>query len=62
MKTAFIFDTNFILQNSKLNEVVDNLKEDYNVYVTQVSIDERIAQQCRELKSKYEEVERCKTQ
>ena len=62
MKTAFIFDTNFILQNSKLNEVVDNLKEDYNVYVTQVSIDERIAQQCRELKSKYEEVERCKSQ
>ena len=31
MKTAFIFDTNFILQNSKLNEVVDNLKEDYNI-------------------------------
>lgn len=51
MKTAFIFDTNFILQNSKLSEVVDNLKEDYNVYVTQVSVDERIAQQCRELKS-----------
>lgn len=62
MKTAFIFDTNFILQNGKLNEVVDNLKADYNVYVTQVSIGERIAQQCRELKLKYEDAERCKNQ
>jgi len=59
-KKAFVFDTNFIIQNKKLDEVVENLSEDYSVYATQVSIDERIAQQCRELKKQYDDVERCK--
>lgn len=58
-KKAFIFDTNFIIQNQQLDEVIDNLDESYSVYVTQVSIDERIAQICRELKKQYAEVERC---
>lgn len=58
-KKAFIFDTNFIIQNQQLDEVIDNLDESYSVYVTQVSIDERIAQNCRELKKQYAEVERC---
>ena len=55
-KKAFVFDTNFIIQNKKLDEVYDSLKEKYNVYVTQVSIDERSAQQCREARKKYEEI------
>ena len=59
-KKAFIFDTNFIIQNQNLDEALDKLKEGHVVYVTQVSIDERIAQQCRELKAKFEEAERCK--
>ncbi len=50
---AFIFDTNFIIQNKNLNIVVSKLKDDFLVYVTQVSIEERIAQTCRELKDKY---------
>ena len=58
-KKAFIFDTNFIIQNKHLNKVVENLEEEYNVYVTQVSIKERIAQKCREIKEKYDEVEHC---
>lgn len=58
-KKAFIFDTNFIIQNKHLDKVVENLKDEYNIYVTQVSIDERIAQRCREIKEKYDEVERC---
>lgn len=52
-KKAFIFDTNFIIQNQQLDEVIDNLDESYSVYVTQVSIDERIAQNCRELKKQF---------
>ncbi len=45
-KKAFVFDTNFIIQNQKLDEVMENLSKEFVVYVTQVSIDERIAQQC----------------
>ena len=55
-----MFDTNFIIQNSKLDEVVKNLKENYTVYVTQVSIDERISQQCRNLKAEFDEIENLK--
>lgn len=55
-KKAFVFDTNFIIQTPELNEVIDNLKAGFTVYVTQVSIDERIGQQCRELKKKYDDI------
>lgn len=58
-KKAFIFDTNFIIHNKRLDRVVENLKDEYNIYVTQVSIDERIAQKCREIKENYDEVEHC---
>lgn len=59
-KKAFVFDTNFIIENIKnLDEVVNNLSADFNVYVTQVSIDERIAQNCRESKDKFDKVEEC---
>lgn len=57
-KKAFVFDTNFIIQTRSLDEVIENLSDSFNVYVTQVSIDERIAQQCRELKTRFAEVER----
>lgn len=58
-KKAFVFDTNFIIQNKNLKEVVENLEDDYKIYVTQVSINERIAQKCREVKQKYDVVEKC---
>lgn len=60
-KKAFVFDTNFIIQNPKLDEVIEKLKDEYSVYVSQVSIDERIAQQCRELKEKFDEIEQCRS-
>lgn len=47
-KKAFIFDTNFIIQNQKLDEVVKQLSDQFTVYVTQMSIDERIAQRYRD--------------
>lgn len=55
-KRAFIFDTNFIIENLNLKEVVTNLSEEFTVYVTQVSIDERISQKYLELKNKYEKL------
>ena len=33
-KKAFVFDTNFIIQNPKLDEVVEKLKDDYTVYIS----------------------------
>ena len=53
-KKAFVFDTNFIIQIQKLDSVIENLKEGYTVYVSQVSIDERIAQECRNKKAEYD--------
>lgn len=57
---AFVFDTNFIIQNQNLDEALDKLKEQFSVYITQVSIDERIAQNCRDLKTQFDEAEKCK--
>ena len=57
---AFVFDTNFIIQNQNLDEALDKLKERFSVYITQVSIDERIAQNCRDLKARFDEAEKCK--
>lgn len=55
-KIAFVFDTNFIIENRNLIEVVANLSTEFTVYVTQVSIDERISQKYLELKKKYEKL------
>lgn len=60
-KKAFVFDTNFIIQNKELDEALNKLKEKFTVYVTQVSIDERIAQQCRDVQKDFDEAECFKT-
>ena len=60
-KKAFVFDTNFIVQNKELDEALNKLKEKFTVYITQVSVDERIAQECRDVKKDFDEAERCKT-
>ena len=55
---AFVFDTNFIIQNHNLNDVVKNLNEKgFVVYITQVAIDERIAQECIKQRAKYDKLE-----
>lgn len=59
-KKAFVFDTNFIIQNKELDEALNKLKEQFTVYITQVSIDERIAQRCREVRKDFEAIEQCK--
>jgi hypothetical protein len=60
-KKAFVFDTNFIIEyKDVLRSIVENLSEQFSVYVTQVSIDERISQKCLELRKKYDRVEQLK--
>ena len=54
-RVALIFDTNFIIEHSKdLNSVVEKLSKSYEVFITQLSIDERISQQYLDLKAKYD--------
>lgn len=55
-KKAFVFDTNFIIQIKDMTKVVSSLQDNFTVYVTQVSVEERIAQHCRELKDKYDKL------
>ena len=59
-KAAFVFDTNFIIQVKNLEDVVTNLADKFSVFITQVSIDERIAQVCRETKEKLDRLENLK--
>lgn len=59
-RKAFVFDTNFIIQTKALDEVIANLSDRFSVYVTEVSVEERMAQQCRELKARYDELEKTK--
>jgi hypothetical protein len=56
-KKAFVFDTNFIIENIDLRKVSEDLSEQFTVYVTQVSIDERISQKCLDLSKKYKHIE-----
>lgn len=54
--TCLVVDTNFIIQNRNLQEIIKTLDDNYKLYVTQISIDERIGQQIRDLKKKYAEI------
>lgn len=55
-KKAFVFDTNFIIQNKELDKVKESLDKDFNVYITQVSIDERIPHILSQLEDDYETI------
>ena len=62
-RIALIFDTNFIIEHSKdLENVVKKLSETYEVFVTQLSIDERISQQYLDLKANYDKVDKLATE
>ena len=57
-KKAIILETNFIYQNAKtLEKIVEELSEHGTIYVTQVTVDERIAQSIRELRTQYRELD-----
>ena len=59
-KEAFVFDTNFIFQMNNLDDVIENLSDRFSVYVTQVSVEERIAQKCRDIMAHYNELDSMK--
>ncbi len=59
-KKAFVFDTIFIIQIKDLDEVIKNLSDRFSVYVTQVSVEERIAQECRKIKDHFDQLETLK--
>ena len=57
-KSAIVLDTNFIIEHiSDLRKLHEKLSENNDVYVTEISINERISQKYLELKSKYEKIE-----
>ncbi|SKC90433.1 PIN domain-containing protein [Maledivibacter halophilus] len=58
LKTAIVLDTNFIIEHIKdLYKILEKLSENFDVYVTEISINERISQKYLKLKSKYEKIE-----
>ncbi|NJD01219.1 MAG: hypothetical protein FIA99_01155 [Ruminiclostridium sp.] len=58
LKTAIVLDTNFIIEHIKdLRKILEKLSKNFDVYVTEISINERISQKYLELKSKYEKIE-----
>lgn len=62
-KDILILDTNFIVENKKgFDSKYKNLNKTYDVYVSEISINERIAQRWRELKKKYDDIEKIKSE
>lgn len=59
-KQAVVFDTNFVIENkNRLPEVIKNLKTRFNVYIPQVSVEERVAQKQRSAKVSFDEINEC---
>jgi len=57
-RTAVVFETNFIIEHlSKLQDIYEKLSEHYDVFVPDISIQERLSQKYLELQKKYEEIE-----
>lgn len=61
-KIAFVFDTNFIIKNHNLIDVLKKIDNKYVPYVTMVSIEERKAQQCISKKKTYEKIKELQPQ
>jgi hypothetical protein len=60
-KKAIILETNFLVEHPKdWVKIVKRLTANYDVYITKVSIEERIGQKYRELQQTYEKIENFK--
>ncbi len=58
-KKAIVLDTNFVIQHLKdFDQALNKLNEKHSVYISQISVDERIAQKVRDMKKQYKELER----
>ena len=59
IKTAIVFDTNFIIEHLRdLEETLNKIPDEYDVYVTMISIEERISQRYLEQVSIYEKIKK----
>ena len=57
IKGVIIFDTNFITENeNNLKEIVEKLSKKYDVFITKISLEEKISQKYLELRKYYEKV------
>ncbi len=55
-KKAIVLDTNFVIAElPRFGDMLKNLREIYNVYLTQISVDERKEQQCRDFLEKLDQ-------
>ena len=54
---AIVFDTNFVIQHKDLFKVVEALSSSFSVYITQVTVRERISQECYNNKQRFEKIE-----
>jgi len=62
-KKAVVMDTNFIIEHiNDFRDVHQKLSETYDVFVSDVSIQERLSQKYLELKAKYDKLETIKTE
>ena len=60
-KKAIIIDTNFIIEHiNNLRELHQKLSESFDVFVSDISIQERISQKYLELRAKYDKIEKFK--
>lgn len=58
-KIALVFDTNFVIAKINiLTDVCHKLSEIYNIYITDVSIQERISQKYIEMKDRYTQIDK----
>jgi hypothetical protein len=60
-KIAIVLDTNFIIeQKDNFTKTVDNLSQNHFVFVTEISINERVSQKYLEIKNAYDKIENIK--
>ena len=58
-KKIMIFDTNFLIQHANvLTQTIEKLSRNYTVYITEISIEERVSQKYLELKRAYDNIEK----
>jgi hypothetical protein len=62
-KTAIVIDTNFIIEHkSDLQNAHQKLSKHYDIFVSDVSIQERLSQKYLELRTKYDKIEKFKVE
>jgi hypothetical protein len=60
-KKILIFDTNFIIEHiNDLKNIIKRLSIDYDIFITEISVEERLSKKYLELKKTYEKIDQFK--